>query len=128
MLQIGRSISLERLRHEHAHLILVMVILGVLASGDHLRKPCRSLEEKNKTSSSNASPAVEAICGVAAPLIEDKPNTLFGNEIRMPAVSPNTRSVETTVKVSFLIASRHLPSFLIMVLGVVIGWLHIVRE
>lgn len=86
------------LGQKHANLFLVHGILSILASRDELSEPSRTLEEEDQGGSAGESVAVNILGCEATPLVQHKPNHLLCSKVGMSAVSPETRSVKTTVK------------------------------
>ena len=93
----GCLVGRQARRGKHAHEALVLGVLGVLARRDELGQPGRALEEHDEERGARAGPVVQRLGGVAAPLVEDKPDGLLGREVGVPAVGPEASADEPAV-------------------------------
>lgn len=114
----GCSIRLKRLGNEHADVLLIDLVLLVLSRSNQLSEPSRALEEQDQESRASECPAIHVVGSVTAPLVENKPDGLFREEVGMSAVSPKPRGEETSVEI-FLVefSFGNLGFLLILVLG-----------
>lgn len=114
----GRSIGLKRLGDEHADVLLINLILLIFSRSDQLSEPGRALEEHDQESRASKCPAIHVVCRVTAPLVENKPDGLFREEIGMSTVCPKPRGEEASVEIILVEFSfGNLGFLLILVLG-----------
>lgn len=105
------------LGYEHAHVILIGLVLWIFTRRDVLRKVSGALEEQDQGDGTNASPAVWGVGGEAAPLVEHEPNGLFSKEVGVSTISPQARCDEAPIQLSRCIPTGKFPSVLVFVFG-----------
>lgn len=119
----NRLVALDRCGEEHADLLLVVFVLRVLAGRDELGEPGRALEEREEGKGAGAGPAVKRVGSEAAPLVEDKPDSLLGEEVGVSAVGPETRGDEAAVELVLEPALGHLGRLEVLMLGGLVVWI-----
>lgn len=85
-------------RQEHAHALLVEFVLGIFARADLFCQRCASLEHgqiRNDPADGPVPPDV--VRGNATPRVEQHPNGLFGGEVGVSAVFPQSRCDKATI-------------------------------
>lgn len=80
------------------------------------------MEEHDQSSRTSKCVAVKILGCIATPLVQDKPDKLLSGKIGVSAVSPESRGVESSVKISLSIFELlgNLGLGLILVLGLVV--------
>ncbi len=120
---LRRPVRGQRGRQEHAHGVLVALVLRVLAGADELRQPGRPLEEEAQRGGADAGPAVQRVGGVAAPLVQGEPDQLLGGAVGVPAVGPEPRGYKATLEVGLGVGAGNLSVLSVLVLGVLEIWM-----
>lgn len=111
------AVPKHRRGHEHADLLLILAVLGVLAGSNQLREPRRSLEQHDQERGAGKGVAVQHLGRVATPLVQHEPDHLLSEEVGVAAVSPQAPGHETTVEILLRPAAGHLLVLEVRVLG-----------
>lgn len=109
-------VPLDRRRNESTNLLLIFRIFRIFASRNGFSEPRRALEEHHQSNGPSSGPAVESVAGIRAPLVEYNPHSLFGKEVGVSAVGPETGGNEAAIQVILLETLRNLGSLEVRVL------------
>ena len=110
LLRFGRTFVAEisgqsraEVRQKLTNSLLVLLIFGVLLSGDKLGEPCRSLKEDQVGDSADNRPIVVGLGSPARPHIEHDPEALLCCEVGMSTDGPKSDGIETTIKIFLMV-------------------------
>ena len=94
-IRLGR---IDKRRHKHGHLLLILLVLRVFASTDRLREDGRALEQDKVADCTGHGPVEKRVGGYAGPLVDKDPDGLFGGEVGMAGPREETCGVEAAVE------------------------------
>lgn len=117
--KLDPSPRVEQVGHEFTYSLLVFLVVWVFLAADALGEPGTGLEQDQVRDGADGGPVVQAIGSPTAPLVQDDPDTLLGEEVGVSAVVPQAGGAEAPIHVGASVSNGDLCRLLILSLGAV---------